>query len=81
MKIIESNEEMTKAIDESNYDLSNIKNEDNNEIMCFYCRGSINLNSFKEPYGKLGLSIKDLFYVNSVKAILRDEFYKLKNIN
>ena len=77
MKIIESNEEMTKAIDESNYDLSNIKNEDNNEIMCFYCRGSINLNSFKEPYGKLGLSIKDLFYVNSVKAILRDEFYKL----
>ena len=77
MKIIESNEEMTKAINENIYDLCNIKNEDNNEIMCFYCRGPINLNSFKEPYGKLGLSIKDLLYVNSVKATLRDEFHKL----
>ena len=76
MKKIESNEEMTKAIEEHINDLENMKNKDD-EIMCFYCRNSIKLNSYEEPFGKLGLNIKDLFYINSIKATLRDEFSKL----
>ena len=74
---IESNEDILKAIDEHINDIENMKNK-NDEIMCFYCRNSINLTSFEVPYGKLGIYIKDLFYINSIKATLRDEFSKLK---
>jgi len=68
---------MQKAIEEHINALENMKNKED-ELMCFYCRNSIKLNSFKEPFGKLGLNIKDLFYVNSVKATIREEFSKLK---
>ena len=74
---IESNEQMQKAIEDHIKDLENMKNK-NDELMCFYCRNSIKLNSFDVPFGKLGLNIKDLFYVNSIKATLREEFSKLK---
>ena len=77
LKKIESDEEMIKIINEHINDLENMKNN-NDETMCFYCRNSIKLNSFEEPFGKLGLYIKDLFYVNSVKATLREEFSKLE---
>ena len=76
LKKIEDNEEMVKAIDEHINDVENMKNNDD-EIMCFYCRNSIKLNSFEKPYGKLGLCIKDLFYINSIKATLREEFSTL----
>ena len=80
MKKIESSEEIIKAIDEHINDIENKKNIDD-EIMCFYCRNPIKLNSFDKPYGKLGFSTKDLFYVNSVIATLRDELsiLELKN--
>ena len=68
---------MQKAIEEHINALENMKNKED-ELMCFYCRNSIKLNSFEEPFGKLGLNIKDLFYVNSIKATLREEFSKLK---
>jgi len=74
---IEQNEEMKKAIDEGINDMEKIKNNDD-EIMCFYCRNAIKLNSFEQPYGKLGLNIEDLFFINSIKATLREEFSKLK---
>ena len=74
---IKLDEEMMKTINEHINDVENIKNN-NEETMCFYCRNSIKLNSFEEPFGKLGLFIKDLFYVNSVKATLRKEFTKLE---
>ena len=77
MKKIEQNEEMKKAIDEGINDMEKIKNNDD-EIMCFYCRNAIKLNSFEQPYGKLGLNIEDLFFINSIKATLREEFSKLK---
>ena len=77
MSKIESSEEMTKAIEEHLKELENRKNEDG-EIMCFYCRDSIKLHSFEKPYGKLGLIIKDLFYVNTIKATLREELPNLK---
>ena len=77
MEKIEANEEMKKAIDENINDIENMKNKED-EIMCFYCRNSIKLNSFEEPYGKLGLIINDLFYTNSIKATLREEFEKIK---
>ena len=77
MKKIESSEEISKAIEEHINELETMKNKDN-ETMCFYCRNPIRLDSFKEPYGKLGLNIKDLFYINTIKATLREEFSKLK---
>ena len=76
MKKIESNQEMVKAIDEHINDEENMKIK-GEEIMCFYCRNSIKLNSFEQPYGKLGLCTKNLFYINSIKATLRDELIKL----
>ena len=73
LKKIESNEEMIKAInDTTNIEENNKNNEE--EIICFYCRNSIKLNSFEEPYGKLGLYINDYFYSNSIKSTLREEF-------
>jgi len=77
LKKIESDEEMIKIINEHINDLENMKNN-NDETMCFYCRNSIKLNSFEEPFGKLGLYIKDLFYVNSIKSTLREECSKLQ---
>ena len=76
MKKIESNENMLKAIDEHTNDEENMKINDD-EIMCFYCRNYIKLNSFEQPFGKLGLCSKNLFYINSIKATLRDELIKL----
>ena len=77
LKKIESNEEMIKAInDNTNIEENNKNNEE--EIICFYCRNSIKLNTFEEPYGKLGLYINDNFYVNSIKSTLREE---LSNLN
>ena len=77
MKNIESNNEMQEIINEQINDVDNNQNS-NDEIMCFYCRNPIKLNSFEEPFGKLGLYINDLFYINSIKATLRDELSKLE---
>ena len=78
LKKIESNEDILKAINEHINDVENAKDKNkDDEIMCFYCRNSINLKSFEKPYGKLGISNKDLFYINSVKATLREELQKL----
>ena len=78
MKKIESNEDILKAIDEQiENSKKNNENEDK-ETMCFYCRNMIKLDSFKEPFGKSGLLINDLFYINSIKATLREEISKLK---
>ena len=71
------NQEMIEIINDQNQNQDNIK--DNNEIMCFFCRNSINLNSFDIPYGKLGLLINDYFYINSLKASIRSELSKLTN--
>ena len=76
MEKIKTNEEIMKTIDESINDIENIKNKDD-EIMCFYCRTSIKLNSFEQPYSKLGLCANNFFYINSIKASLKDEFSKL----
>ena len=76
MKKIESNEDLVKAIDEHINDVENMNNKDD-EIMCFYCRNSINLKSFEKPYGKLGLSKLDYFYTNSIKAAIREEMSNL----
>ena len=78
MKKIESNEDILKAINEHINDVENSKNiNKDDEIMCFYCRNSINLKSFEKPYGKLGIANSDLFYINSIKATLREELQNL----
>ena len=71
---IYSNKEMLQAINEQN---NNMQKEDkNNEIMCFFCRNSIKLDTFEVSYGKTGLLIEDYFYINSFKATLRNELSK-----
>ena len=61
-----------------------LKKEDNktsedgqNEIMCFLCRNNINLNSFKEPYGKISYINRDLFFQNCIKSSIREEINKI----
>ena len=79
MDKVNSNKEMIKAMEEqSKIDSLNCSN---NEIMCFYCRNPIILNSFKVPYGKIGLLIEDYFYINSIKATLRTEIIKILGKN
>ena len=75
MNKVSSNKEMLQAINEQN---NNTKKEDiNNEIMCFFCRNPIKLDTFEVSYGKIGLLIEDYFYINSFKATLRAELSKL----
>ncbi len=73
---VTSSQNMLQAINEQ-VDIDNINS--NKEIMCFYCRNPIKLDSFKEQYGKSGLKISSYFYTNSVKATLRSELSKLVN--
>ena len=51
-------------------------NKDN--IICFCCRNHINLKSFDEPYGKLGLIIYDFMYKNSLRCSVKKELKKIK---
>ena len=53
------------------------KDKDKDEIICLFCRNLINLDSFEEPYGKMGYIYKDYFYKNSFKSSLRNEFNKI----
>ena len=79
MDKISTNKEMLQAINEKN---KKIENEcQNNEIMCFFCRNSIKLDTFDVPYGKIGLAFEDYFYINSFKATLRVELSKIMKEN
>ena len=60
MKKIETNQDLIKTLDEQIKNVDNL-NQKNEEIICFYCRNPIILDSFEVPYGKLGLYFKDLF--------------------
>ena len=70
-----SNQNMLQAINEQ-VDKENI-NGSNKEVICFFCRNPIKLDSFKVPYGKSGLKIKDYFFINSIKSSIRAELSKL----
>ena len=72
------NKVMKRIIDinEKNEEIS--KNNDNEEIMCFSCRNSINLKSFEKPYGKLGLIVEDYFYDNSIISTLTTELNQIQ---
>ena len=76
MEKVSSNTEIIKEINEHN---KNEEKNSNDEMMCFFCRNPIKLNSFEEPYGKIGLQIDDSFYCNSVIATIRTELDKLAN--
>ena len=79
MDKIAPNQQMIKIINEQNKEMQ--KNIMNNEIVCFYCRNPIKLDSYEIPYGKIGLVIEDYFYINSVKSTIRSELSKLMNKN
>ena len=55
---------------------NNCDNLSDDEIMCFYCRTTIKLNSFEKPYGKLGNFFKDYFYNNCLNSAVRSELFK-----
>ena len=76
MKKITSDETVIQLINEK--DKKDDVEDSKNEIMCFFCRNPIILDSFKIPYGKIGLLNEDLFYVNSVKSTIRGELLKIK---
>ena len=76
MDKVTSNEEMLNAIKDKNKNNENLNNS-NNEIMCFFCRNPIKLDSFIVPYGKIGLLIEDYFFINSIKSTIRTEILKL----
>ena len=76
MEKVSSNTEIVKEINDHN---KNEEKNSNDEIMCFFCRNPIKLNSFEVPYGKIGLQIDDSFYSNSVRATIRTELDKLTN--
>ena len=80
MKKVKTNEGMLEAMEEQKKNNENLKDL-GKEIICFYCRNPIKLDSFKVPYGKIGLLIKDYFYINSIKATIRSEISKYENEN
>ena len=76
---IQQNNDMLNAIN----DLQSHLEEDNNkndEIMCYYCRNPIHINSYEVPYVKIGSSIKDNFYRNSMNATILSELSKMTEI-
>ena len=77
VKNIKKDESMEKIIkNESN---EKIKEElTNDDIMCFFCRNPINLNTFEKPYGKLGHIFSDYFYENCINSAVKTELEKLK---
>ena len=79
MDKVASNKEMIKAINDENKKREKINIE--NEMMCFYCRNPIKLDSFEVPYGKIGLLIEDYFYNNSLKSTIKSELSKLLEKN
>ena len=78
---LEKNEEIQKEFNELNNlnkESDKKENDSKEEIMCFFCRNPILLNSFEKAYGKTGQLITDYFYINSVKATLKNELSKMK---
>ena len=76
---VHSSKEIMDEINEENKNIVN-DNESKDEIMCFYCRNPIKLDSLEIPYGKTGFLIKDFYYINSKKSTVRREINKmLKN--
>ena len=70
------NKGITEIIESNNN--NNINEEkDENKIICLFCRNLIHLDSFEEPYGKMGYIYRDYFYKNSFKSSIRNEFNKL----
>ena len=55
--------------------------DDNEEIMCFYCRNTIYLKKFDSPYGKLGYLMEDYFYHNSLISTLNSELSRMTEKN
>jgi hypothetical protein len=74
MEVAEKNDAMKKIIESK--DKKDVITNEEDEIMCFFCRNKISLKKFDEPYGKLGLAFHDNFYFNSFKSTLKSEINK-----
>lgn len=68
------NKDMKNIIESKNSEDDNsIIKEEENEIVCFYCRNPIYLKKFDVPYVKLGLIFDDYFYYNCFKSTINFE--------
>ena len=76
MENIKDNKEINDFI-ESNNNKTNNEEKDKDKIICLFCRNLIHLDTFEEPYGKMGFIYKDYFYKNSFKSSIRNEFNKI----
>jgi hypothetical protein len=79
MNKVKLDDKTLNTINEKN-NKEDLNNDSQDEIMCFFCRNSIKLKSFKVPYGKAGYLLKDYFYINCIKSTLKSELTKLKEI-
>ena len=75
------NKAMKKIIDTKELNEEKSNNENNEKIMCFYCRNYILLNNSEIPYGKLGLTVDDYFYHNCIKSSLESELNEISEKN
>ena len=75
------NKDMKKIINTKDLKDDMTKNENNEEIMCFYCRNYIQMNNSQIPYGKLGLTVEDYFYDNSKVSSLDSELNQILEKN
>ena len=71
------NKAMKKIIDTKEQNVEITNNENNEKIMCFYCRNYIMLTNSEIPYGKLGLTVDDYFYHNCIKSSLDSELNEI----
>ena len=74
MENIKDNKGITEFIESNN---NNNEEKDKDKIICLFCRNLIHLDSFEEPYGKMGFIYKDYFYKNSFKSSIRNEFNQI----
>ena len=72
MEKIQDNKDMNDIIQKE----ENKENE-NGKLLCFCCNNQININSFEEPYGKIGLLNDDFFYKNCFRSSVTSELDKI----
>ena len=54
----------------------NKENEDG-KLICLHCNNQIDLNSFEEPYGRIGLLNDDFFFKNCFRLSVKSELDKI----
>jgi len=72
MEKIQDNKDMNDIIQKEEK-----KENENGKLFCLCCNNQININSFEEPYGKIGLLNDDFFYKNCFRSSVKSELDKI----